>query len=279
MNPHNNKTMQIRSNYFPMQSQMYAQIPEDIPCTPFAADVGSLTHKGAKKYFYVPNHKLVDFWRSAGNLNAYEIIRENAPARVALDIDGTAAAFGEINVQNELSTGRLCKAIVEFLENKFAMFGQACKNIVVETSHSSSKFSYHIRMMDVTVANFASLKNIAKVWNEELRSVCTFLCNDEFDGERLDSATIIDTSVYTKNRCWRHAGQSKMGTDRLIKSPVDVPDWFVTFGLPVDAHCFDPGVLEDCPPSPRRQPVIGAPRTITIRPVSQKSQMKAEQML
>jgi hypothetical protein len=153
-----NKSTNKTTLYFSTQQKCFDVVrSQSIETALFFARDNSLSDtKGAKMYFFFENIKQAqDHFDKIGNQGAYELIREDRPARIAFDIDGTFDRFGKSNVLKELNNKLILNTIIDFITEKLSLFNP---EIVVDTSNSDIKFSYHIRVLNVLVTRFADLK-------------------------------------------------------------------------------------------------------------------------
>jgi len=150
------------------------------------------------KQFYVDTLKnLNQLYISKTDKHFYEVLVENKPSRLFLDVESDTEI---VNVDK----------LVEDLANVLLCFLQGNNSSVVPIfevldSSSSKKSSFHIICTNVYFANVYHVGAFVR------RIVCGYLFNKE-------DCSAIDTAVYTKNRMFRVNGSTKFGSARVLKN-------------------------------------------------------------
>ena len=154
-----------------------------------------ISNSSAKKYCILDNYEsLKNLCLSHEKTSFYEIITDNEPLSIFLDIESTAS-------RPDLQS--IIKYITQNITNTFGNF--SFKYYILDSS-SSSKHSYHIiiRLFNESNIPFYFL-NI-----HELKK---FILMDKSDYDSL----FIDTSVYNVNRCFRMIHNTKSGKNSSLK--------------------------------------------------------------
>ena len=159
-----------------------------------AEDINST---GAKQFHvdYVEN--LNQLYFSKTEKHWYEVLVENKPSRLFLDVESETKV---VNVDK----------LVEDLANVLLYFLQRKNSSVVPIfevldSSSSKKSSFHIICTNVYFANIYHVGAFVR------KLVCGYMLNEE-------DCSAIDTAVYTKNRMFRVNGSTKFGSARVLKN-------------------------------------------------------------
>lgn len=170
----------------------------------FAEDVST---DGKKKFHAGSINQLKDIVSATQNPHFYECLMENRPSRIFLDVD---------------STTNICidKLVSILLDAIHAKFNIQEPNIQVLDSSGLNKYSWHIVVTNVI------LKNVYHV-GAFVRRLVLFAKNTE-----PVLAAAIDTAVYTRNRMFRMAGSSKMGSERILRSVSGTPWWELLVQFP-----------------------------------------------
>lgn len=154
-----------------------------------------LPNSSAKKYCIIDDYEsLKNLCLSHEQTSFYEIITDNEPLSIFLDIESTAS-------QPDLHS--IIKYIKKNITNTFGNF--SFKYYILDSS-SSSKYSYHI---------------IIRLFNElnipfyflNIHELKKFIFMDKSDYDSL----FIDTSVYNVNRCFRMIHNTKSGKNSSLK--------------------------------------------------------------
>ena len=132
----------------------------------------------------------------------YEVIREGYKRKFYCDIDCNDVENYEWD-DFEVFIYDLQKAIAEELEIQY-------ENLVccVYDSNTSKKFSYHLVLLEYYLNNCAD---------------CLIFYQNVMKRVENPMKKFLDSSVYTKNRCFRLLGCSKLGKNN-VKQPIEEPE-------------------------------------------------------
>lgn len=144
----------------------------------------------------------------------YEILLENKPTKIFLDIETSNGVYEKVRQGVEL----MLKMIKELL--KFKEITLLSNAFHILDSSNDKKISFHI-------VGEPYLKNLYHVGALVRRLTC-FVFNQRYEEahkntynfETLfdnDDNYIVDQQIYTRNRQFRLAGMCKMGSDRVLK--------------------------------------------------------------
>lgn len=164
-----------------------------------------------KKVFYTGDIESLDQrYTNTEQKHWYEVILENKPTRVFLDV--------------ESKTPVSIDSIVEFFKKTIhLMFGIHGEAAVID-SCSSDKYSWHVIFPDVVLRNSYHVgafvrRNVLAMQDDPI-------------------ALAIDTAVYTKHRMFRLKGSSKFGQERILKH---TQPWYELLVQP-----YQPDQVYDC---------------------------------
>lgn len=161
----------------------------------------AVNYKNNLASFFV-NATELDFWNEymlKGPKNNYEIIRVDRPCHLYLDLDKDNTLYPDLDIED------VWKEIEEKLYASFEYVGVALEdlNFIKLSSHSTKKQSLHI---------IVKIKN--KIFKNMLE--CGYFMERVKDQLTPYYAKILDTTVYTKNRCFRMLGCTKAGQERYL---------------------------------------------------------------
>jgi hypothetical protein len=150
------------------------------------------------KQFYVDTLKnLNQLYSSKTDKHFYEVLVENKPSRLFLDIESETAVVNIEKMVNDLAA-----ILIHFLQQKNSAIVPIFE---VLDSSSSAKSSFHIVCTNVYFANIYHVGAFVRT------VVCVYIFNEE-------DYSAIDTAVYTKNRMFRVNGSTKFGSSRVLKN-------------------------------------------------------------
>ena len=186
----------------PFESKTFKKLADAIDHEPkgkvLAFDLGV---NGAKKFSVLDP----DTWHETiftRDVNAYEVLLNQTPTRLFMDID-SPVENGDVDVKE------LLRELKQFTHAR-----DQFQRVIVLTSHSSTKFSYHLIFPH---AVFSSVNTDMKlfVW-----SFSNWYCEQHIHDKRSNfmfctktgnPKCVLDHCVYSANRCFRLCGQSKRG--------------------------------------------------------------------
>ena len=186
-----------------------------------------LTSKGQKHYNCLKVDDVITL--SKEDLNLYEIIKEDRPHKMYIDLDckyNSVRKFFDSKPEDVVK-----KTIVDVIEGFVEEFQEtyfpespAWKSNVLDASNKI-KYSFHFAV-DIKLKNFDESEAFHKKFLQFI--------HDSYDGDDdyYNLQCYIDKCVYTKNRLLRSIGQSKFGQDRPLKifsGSEDPKDHFVTY--------------------------------------------------
>jgi DNA polymerase III delta prime subunit len=171
-----------------------------------------LTEKGVKHYNALSIKDTMAL--SQDDRNMYEILKEDRPHKMYLDIDckyNSVKKFFKANdtddtIKNDI-TDALESMIEDFQEYYFSDHDHWDVNIL--DSSNKLKFSFHF-CVDIKLKNFEESQAFHKRFLAYIKDNC-----DEEDFFEMPQH--VDKCVYTKNRLIRLINQSKFGQDRPLK--------------------------------------------------------------
>ena len=147
---------------------------------------------------------------SKTDCNWYEVLRVERPIRLFMDIEWNPADLNN-KYPGEIIQ-KVCKLLGEYVEDS-PIFQRKC--ILVCDRPNTMKYSYHIIYPDALFDRIdGDLKMFVLGFNRWIVEVkgekkdLTF--TKQLKNGRLQCRTVIDTAVYTKNRCFRALYQSKL---------------------------------------------------------------------
>lgn len=157
----------------------------------------------------VGRKQLVNLMNSHGN-HWYEILRENVPTRIFVDIETSNGDYNKVK-----------KAVEDFIGilTMWCKEGNLFDGFTMLDSSNSKKVSFHIiggcylRNSYNVGALMRRLIHYIYSLREVTESKQTFDVENFFDN---DNNFIIDEQIYTRNRQFRLAEQSKMGSNRVL---------------------------------------------------------------
>ena len=192
-----------------------------------------INDRGAKTY---KGMTMADFTYNLENhdANLYEIIHKDKPMCFYLDLDGKAENDENYPVEEVLNN--LGDTLDEFIdhyelpkpEEGVSEEGYYFVWQVLDAS-TESKTSLHIKVESLQLENFDDLSAIAKLFKKWIKEEY----ENEANKRRKELHSIIDFSVYNRNRLFRAYGQSKYGQDRplnpLLSSSLSAKDHLITY--------------------------------------------------
>ena len=220
MNCENIDTTKMLSDYesvLESESEMY--VAQDI------------NDKGAKKYMVMG---MEDFIYQVENqdANLYEIIHKDKPMCLYFDLDGKAENDENYPIAEVLNN--LSDTLDEFIghyELPVAMSeeGHYFEWQILDAS-TESKTSLHIKVESLQLENFDDLSAFAKLFKKWIKEEY----EDDANKRRKEIHSIIDFSVYNRNRLFRAYGQSKYGQNRpliplLCSATLSAKDHLITY--------------------------------------------------
>lgn len=171
-----------------------------------------------------------DVQKEAGERCSYEVIPENAPCKLYMDLEFDRALNADKN--GDALTALVIRMVVRAVD---ALFGIAVRrrNVINLTASSDRKCSHHLIFTDLVFRTNSNAGNFVK---DMLRAICAgdadgleSLGLGEFSEQELSSLTVtgpddsitsyIDASVYSRNRNFRLYLSTKYGKRRpLVRS-------------------------------------------------------------
>ena len=158
-----------------------------------AEDINS---SGAKCFYVNDLRNLNQIYLSKKQKNWYEVLVENKPSRLFLDIESVCC---QVDIDNLV--GIFSECLIGFLKSTGSPIVPVFE---VLDSSNSVKSSFHV------ICTSVYFHNIYHVGAFVRRVVCKMV------REEVDHSA-IDTAVYTKNRMFRVAGSTKFGSQRVLK--------------------------------------------------------------
>ena len=151
---------------------------------------------GAKCFYVNELRNLNQVYLPKINKYWYEVLVENKPSRLFLDIESVCC-----KVDIERLVGIFAECLLGFLRSKGSPIVPVFE---VLDSSSIDKSSFHVICTNVY------FQNIYHVGAFVRRVVCKMVREEE-------DYSSIDTAVYTKNRMFRVKGSTKIGSQRVLK--------------------------------------------------------------
>ena len=219
MNCENIGTSKMLSDYesvLESESEMY--VAQDI------------NDKGAKKYMGMD---MEDFIYQVENqdANLYEIIHKDKPMCFYFDLDGKAENDENYPITEVLNNlGDTLDEFIGHYELPEAMSEEGhCFVWQILDASIESKTSLHIKVESLQLENFDDLSAFAKLFKKWIKEEY----EDDANKRRKELHSIIDFSVYNRNRLFRAYGQSKYGQNRplnpVVASSTSAKDHLITY--------------------------------------------------
>ncbi|MAJ82060.1 MAG: hypothetical protein CMF41_04005 [Legionellales bacterium] len=171
----------------------------------------AVNYKNSAASFYV-NATEKEFWDEymlKGPKNNYEIIKMNKECHLYLDLDKHNSNYSE-DIEDiwNIIKEKMIGALVENSISKNNI------NFIKLSSHSDTKQSLHI-----------IVKIKGKIFKD--LSHCGFFIKELLNDIPVYYHQVIDTAVYTKNRCFRMLGCTKAGQQRYLvgENPLSFEYW------------------------------------------------------
>lgn len=180
------------STYFPPRqslgaSQLQLAIDSGLPV--WAQDVSST---GAKRFFACGYEYFCNLWyRNLRDKHLYEVIQYGRPTKVYLDLDAPRARFAD-----KAAFDQEMLACVDAVQRALGLSG--CSYLAMDSS-SETKWSRHVVLQVL-------LRSVSVVQEAVERAL------------RLRPSDCVDTTVYTRNRCFRILHSSKLGKQARLGS-------------------------------------------------------------
>ncbi|PAV65596.1 hypothetical protein WR25_12295 [Diploscapter pachys] len=183
----------------------------------FGVELGNQQHTGLNPRSYIVS-TLKRFWREYSakyvKRHFYELIQENFPCRLYFDLE-----FEKIEANKDLDQmtvyNHFLQTTIEVVKEFFKVDLEK-KNFLTLDSSTTVKFSCHVIVHfpdgKLFPAN-TSLKPLVEILNYRLTSSADFKIFNS-DGKQI---TVVDISVYSKNRLFRLFLSSKLGKDAVLK--------------------------------------------------------------
>ena len=162
---------------------------------------------GAKKFILYESYKKVK--KNCLNntkTNFYEFILEDTPVKLYLDIENNLKK----DETDSLIKPDLKLIISIFKEKIYKLFNEIveCKYYILDSSSSSTKYSYHI------IFEFYNNENIQVLFKNNKNLFNLF---NDTKGIDYYKSLFIDTIIYTKNRQFRMINNCKYGKENILK--------------------------------------------------------------
>jgi hypothetical protein len=189
-----------------------------------------INDRGAKKYRGMTMEEFI-YQIENQDANLYEIIHQHKPMCFYLDLDGKAENGENYPVEEVLNN--LTDTLDEFiLDNELPQHMSDDGNCFiwqVLDASTESKTSLHIKVESLQLEKFDDLDAFAKLFKKWINEQY----NDKNSQRRKELHSIIDFSVYNRNRLFRAFGQSKYGENRplnpLLASSMSAKDHLITY--------------------------------------------------
>lgn len=182
---------------------------------------------GAKVFYTDTLENLNQLYQSLENKHWYENLKENCPSRLFLDIES------EVSV---VDITKLVNIVDENLRKFLRCKGSPIIPVFeVMDSSDSTKSSYHVICTNVYFVNVYHVGSFVR------RLVCGMIL-------RGTDSSMIDTSVYTKNRMFRVKGSTKFGSQRVLKHEKSWMSLLVQYPKPLHSQAFICEEIDDTTP-------------------------------
>ena len=224
----------------------------------FAKDLGP---GGAKEFIVDTVAGMAMKGSTGGPHNLYEIFAEMRPCWLYFDVEFAKACNEQIDPANVTAS-----FYAEFSEFCTSVLGTSpgMDDIVELDASSSSKYSKHVIVKSLALTNNRRARIIVTKfvsWLRDRKSRCIGRASDLFVLHASGTeTTVIDTSVYSRHRCFRLLWSSKWGQQRplvMTKGPSESdPSWqmlqsMATF-VPLHAPLFQHAMFAEEAPASQR---------------------------
>ena len=170
--------------------------------------------RGAQNFLTIDN---LEVWPWYSNLkpkdkNVYEVIRQNKPCRGYWDIEYDKTENPD--KEGDEAVDKLIEKIIDEIDQKFKIILNK-SDFLILSSHSDQKFSVHLILTPLGV-KFNCNRDVGiftKTIQENLSTQLDKLLSIRRKGKQ---EKMIDSCVYSKNRCFRLYLSSKLGNYRPL---------------------------------------------------------------
>lgn len=179
--------------------------------SPHAAQVWAyeIDQSGRRRFIVASTSSFWRWYRTVlrrqAPLHVYEVIREGKPCRLYFDLEFRRTDSETRALNGRLLTDSVVATTAQLLEDCYGVTeARRAANCVVLNSTTDDKFSVHLIFPDIVFENNCLAGEFVSVMVDRLPEICRKL-------------SFVDTSVYTKNRCFRLIASSKFGrSSRLL---------------------------------------------------------------
>ncbi|EME30017.1 DNA-directed primase/polymerase protein [Galdieria sulphuraria] len=199
--------------HFPTQSAALEAAAKLPGLELFAEDLDS---SGTRHYLLASYSDFWEIYRKRTSKHFYEVIRENVSCKLYFDLEYIRAC--NTHVQEQVLVDSISKLVKEglkqILKRKESSLLPYLKCLVLDSS-SQEKFSKHIIFPKIVFPNNRITgKFISKLL--QMSDISSHFLVLKPSRDEMQTVLAIDLSVYSRNRCFRILGSSKMGENRPL---------------------------------------------------------------